>query len=497
MALTMRRFPELSLEDHRYAMRYAGVELGRLEFKIVLEKKGVLIRVHVLDFTSRGFGVSLSSQDVDGQGIKAGDLLHLVSDIPELRKASFPCTVAYLVRLNDAEIQIGLQRNFHRTPSQGLLEMRKTPRMPLPAALGLVVTTPHPLLFGHVSRMRLVDVNLGMGYCLETDDPFFLGYEGAEIALYFPFPNCTDQLVSGQINWLQPLDSRRIRIGVQTWDMPFDLYQSICRYLLNMHVFTPGLLREAGFIVRHVKQDLRIRQVGNLREYAAVLELRAEASGKPEADSVAMDLSDMSRPSDSHSRIIAAWWGERLIGGLTLFFEADNPRKRWGMEIVDVCIASDYRGTDVLQGLMEHAIKSFLLSDRHYLQIHCDSDEMEFYLQLGFRQPSPEWQKTIGLEWKPNMLVLEREDILRGRGIHLLAWSAVYGSLMKILMRKKLIRLTARQYCAVTLKAWLIPLVQSAAEKKIRKAYQDHLRVLRNRLPWPPPTQPDWRPLPR
>jgi hypothetical protein len=502
--------PETHEVDHgelRYALRYAGSELAQLEFKLYRDNQGAGLPAQVYDFTSRGFAIRLPSGIESESMPHVGENVTLVYAIPDKAAWHFTCTVAHsrsdtFTDSPDGVI-LGLRRTFNRSGQQGLMEMRQVPRFALPTSLGLIATSLHPLLYGHQTRLRLVDVNLGMGYCLETEDPLFLVTEGSPLQLHFTLPGMRSADIQGKVTWVQIADKHRLRLGLQTFDMPFELYQALCRLLLHSQVLSPSLLREAGFYVRHVREDIRFRQASRLEDYAAILMLRhacrLDSRPKVGKEDGPSSPESMALESDGHSRILTAWHGDRLIGTMALFFPqtlaagsdfsdcVKQGAKAFALpmltdciEMRQLCIADDFRGTDVLQGLFEQSMKAFLLSDRAWFLTAAPEEQVGFYLGMGLKHLGEAESLSHAYGRKVHILCLHREDIWQRRGISLWMWVLTYGELAEYARKRGVLRASRWLKFRLYLRLCLRPLAQHFFGQRLLKAYRHHLAELRH-----------------
>ena len=183
-----------------------------------------------------------------------------------------------------------------------------------------------------------------------------------------------------RVAWIHATEANHVRFGVACVDMPWDLHNGICDYLLFSRQWTPGRLRQAGFLARQVKGRLRFRSVKTMDDYAEVLYLRRDAyvgAGKKSKDT---RPEDMASRLDGQSRILMAWHQDKLVGSLTFTPSLHAKMRYWKavaafsgrkypvaippkaslIEVSRLCIDEEYRGTDLLQGLFEHGAKHFL-----------------------------------------------------------------------------------------------------------------------------------------
>lgn len=462
MNQTPRMHPHRAQGDTRYAMRYAGEELAKMDFRIRMEGSVQEAAVLVVDFTGRGFGVRLSNQAPIQP--KAGDRVDLMLYLQGQRISLFPCVTAYRGQSANQDVALGFKRLFGRHSQTGLLESRQSPRIVLPAFLGLRASMQHPLLFGHVTRFRLIDVNLGMGYCLETDDSLFLGLEGDEVRLRFDLPGGKEWNAQARISWVQPMHSRQLRIGAQIWDLPYAAYQIMIRLFLYSDAITPGQLQEAGFFVRHIPQDFQIRQVTDPKGYAALLHLRQEVHSKREQGQAVEPAEHFAFASDADGRLLAAWHGGRAIGSVAL--ERSATESAPCMEAKHFCVNRDFRGTDVLEALLRKVLKTFLYSDCCTLRIPKAEALESICRDFGFQEDREHW-------------LLGKQAALQSQGLTWQAWLMNYGSVALDLWKRRRLELSPWRLLSLRLGLLARPWLRRRLDQSHHAAYRRHLSAWR------------------
>jgi hypothetical protein len=389
--------------------------------------------------------------------------------------------------------------------SEDLGARRRTVRIVLPPECRLDVKMEMPFGSGHWFSARCHDLNGRMGFRLiahatqaiaKSPPPLEMG---TLVGLRLSLPGFESRGALAKLAWVDDLEARSPwQCGVETLDLPYPLYQRLCRHLLGSPALSPKILATAGFPLNALKEGIRFRSAHSLEDYAHILNLRRDALA--EAGHLPHDAAPESQvlPEDGRSRLITAWHGRKLVGSVALAFplaqgegagdslnwQAEQPNTPGhepiledgpAVEIGGLCLAPDYRGTDVLQGLIEHALKAFLLSDRDRLVISARASWTAPLKRMGFRKMA----RRLGHDGLLPLLVLERKALIRGTGIHPFVWNLVMGGPVEWMASKNMLTLTVSERIRMIGLRWLAPFASRWAEWEIKKAFQKHLAALR------------------
>jgi predicted GNAT family N-acyltransferase len=256
---------------------------------------------------------------------------------------------------------------------------------------------------------------------------------------------------------------------------------------------------------------LRFRSVRSMEDYAEVLGLRREAyvgAGKRGQDTLP---EDMASPLDGKSRILMALHHDRLVGTLTFTFPTDEgtvldsqtgftgakypvaiPPKANLIEVSRLCIHSEYRGTDVLQGLFEHGLKHFLLSDRHWLLTSAMDELLPMYERIGFRRLGASYKHPRLNNKEHHLIIAFRGTFLAGLGVNILVWNSIFGKLVRYLADHRLLRLSLWERAVIRGKLAFQPLARFLMSRAANRAFRKHLDSLqllqmKSHAPTPPP----------
>jgi predicted GNAT family N-acyltransferase len=521
-----------SPSENRAQDRISHRELGFVAVSL-REPGGHWLSVRLWDFTSISFGVILETPDrawpapagLDGQESPAGGAVEPdpagddAGDAPGLRPGDeilvhlrlspgeeFEtwCQIRNLIPVKEGT-RIGLRRLDVNFPRAIDVDRRAAFRLPLAPSLSLKARVRHPFLYGHWSTLTVSDINRHMGLSFLSPDPAILLFEGMEIRLHFELARHRRSSMLARVTWVQATEADQVRFGVACVDMPWDLHNGISDYLLFSRQWTPGRLRQSGFLARQVKGRLRFRSVKTMGDYAEVLHLRRDAyvgAGKKPKDT---RPEEMASPRDGHSRILMALHNEKLVGTLTFTFPAREeeildseagfpgrkfpvriPPKTSLIEVSRLCIDEEYRGTDLLQGMFEHGVKHFLISDRYWLLTSAVPELLPLYERIGFAKLGASY-KHPGLNHLEHHLILaHRDTFLMGKGMNLLLWNSLFGDLVRHLLDRKLIQVAGPVGLLIRAKLMLGPISKRLLENRAARAFRRHLEYLRRESARPP-----------
>jgi predicted GNAT family N-acyltransferase len=241
-------------------------------------------------------------------------------------------------------------------------------------------------------------------------------------------------------------------------------------------------------------------------DYAEVLYLRRNSyvgAGKKPKET---RPEEMASRLDGHSRILMALHQDKLVGSLTFTFptheeelldsEAGFPGRKFPVrtppktsliEVSRLCIDEEYRGTDLLQGLFEHGVKHFLLSDRYWLLTSAVPELLPLYERIGFAKLGASYKHPSLNNLEHHLIIAHRDTFLMGKGISLLLWNSLFGDLVRHLLDRKLIRIARPYAFLIRAKLLFAPLSKRLLENRSARAFRRHLEFLRRESVRPRP----------
>lgn len=503
-------------EDKRAQDRISQRELGKVAVALRLPT-GEWVSVRLWDFSSIGFGIvhepsptmadpilarngsreSSDSAGASGLSLREGDEVQLRIQVRTEERYEVWCKVRNIGPWRDAT-KIGLRRLDVGFPQAVNLDRRESFRLPLAPSLSLKARIRHPFLYGHWSPILVSDVNKSLGFSFLSQDPSILLFEGMELDIHFELASFRKLPFTGRVTWVHATRENEVKFGVECMDMDWRLQGGLCDYLLFSRSWTPSKLRAAGFRSNEVKGHLRFRTVKSMEDYAEVLHLRRaayiSASKRPEATTA----EEMATPLDGVSRILMATHHGQLVGSLTFTFPSSEdtdldsqmgfpgrkypvhlPPKANMIEVSRLCVHHDYRGTDLLQGMFEHGLKHFLMSDRHWLITSATTDLLPIYERIGFTRLKASYRHPLLNNREHFLIIAHKSAFLWGLGINLLVWNSVFGDLVRYLLDRNLLALPGWTKAIIRAKLLLRPLARRITDSNARNALRKHLESLR------------------
>jgi predicted GNAT family N-acyltransferase len=239
-----------------------------------------------------------------------------------------------------------------------------------------------------------------------------------------------------------------------------------------------------------------------MEDYAEVLYLRRDAyvgvGKKPEGTTP----ESMAGRLDGMSRILMAHHHDTLVGTMTFTYPNSEdtildsqmgfpnqkypvfiPPKSNLIEVSRLCIHQEYRSTDLLQGLFEHGMKHFLMSDRHWLLTSAVSDLLPTYLRIGFKKMGASYKHPALNNQEHHLIMAPREAFLWGKGMNLLVWNTLFGDVIQYLLNRNLVDVTGPERVLIRTQLLFRPLSRCFLDNRANQAFRRHLQALRSAVP--------------
>ncbi|MDB5106314.1 MAG: type pilus assembly PilZ [Fibrobacteres bacterium] len=486
-------------EDKRVQNRFSQRELGSVSVAIRLSEDAWQ-PVRLWDFTSIGFGILYPDEGRDKPQeapYREGDEIGLRIKIEANQEFEVQCEVKNVRRWKNG-FKLGLRRMDLNFPRPVNLERREGFRLPIGPSLSLKARVRHPFIYGHWCAMQASDLNKNMGFSFVSHDESILLFEGMEFPIYFDLASYRQFPMRVRVAWINATSAQEVRFGVECVDLDFRLHNGICDFLLYSRQWTPARLFEAGFRVQQVKGHLRFRSVKTMEDYAEVLYLRRDAyvgAGKRSRETTP---EQMATALDGKSRILMAHHHGRLVGTITFTFPTSEetvldsqagfqggkypvqlPPKANLIEVSRLCVHQEYRGTDVLQGMFEHGLKHFLMSDRHWLLTSAMDELMPIYERIGFKKLKASYKHPQLNNKEHHLIIATRTSFLGGFGINLFVWNSLFGELIQHLISHNLVAISTLEKAFIRAKLLLQPLSRRFLAARSEKAFRQHLETLR------------------
>ncbi len=513
----LSRFP--GLFEHRSQDRISQRELGLVALSIRLPGKQEWQNVKLWDFTSISFGIlfenqpefiswdpepSLSPANTANPAsnslqipLQLGDEIELRIKVTHHQEFQIWCQVKNMLPWKDG-LKIGLRRLDIGFPQAVDTNRREAFRLPLAPALALHARIKHPFIYGYWCQLVVSDVNRNMGLSFLSTDASVLLFEGMELQLHFELAGHRESPMVVRVAWVHATEANHVKFGVDCLDMDWQLHNGICAFLLFSGHWTPSRLREAGFKSQQVKSRLRFRTVKTMEDYAEVLYLRRDAyvgaGKKPDGTTP----ESMAGPLDGLSRILMTHHHGTLVGTMTFTYPVSEetildsqmgfpgqkypvaiPPKANLIEVSRLCIHQEYRNTDLLQGLFEHGMKHFLMSDRHWLLTSAVSDLLPTYQRIGFKKLKASYKHPALNNQEHHMILAPRSAFLWGKGMNLLVWNTLFGDVIEYLLNRNLVTVTGTERLLIRTKLLFRPLLKRFLATRANQAFRLHLQALR------------------
>ncbi|MEO7423710.1 MAG: GNAT family N-acyltransferase [Fibrobacteria bacterium] len=494
---------KFSAEGSRSQERISHRELGMVSVALLLPDKQTWVDVKLWDFTSLSFGIFCTTGNSGTapshplSGLSRGDEIEMRIRISQSQEFRIGCQVKNISPFK-AGVKIGLRRLDLNLPHTIEVERRESLRLPLAPTLALNARIRHPFIYGYWCPLQVSDMNKNMGLSFLSRDPSILIFTGMEMPIHFEMANHRERPMIGRVTWVHASDGNQIKFGVACVDMDWKLHNGICDFLLFSKQWTPGRLREAGFQAKLVKSRLRFRSVKTMSDYSEVLHLRRDtyvAAGKKPPGT---RPEEMAGNLDGQSRILMAHHHDKLVATVSFTFpnsedtildsQAGFPGQKYPIlipprtnliEVSRLCIHEEYRSTDLLQGMFEHGIKHFLLSDRHWLLTSAVADLLPLYLRIGFTKLNASYHHKALNNQEHYLILAHRSTFLYGKGMNLLVWNALFGDLVRHLVNRKLINVPSQANAIIRMKLQLHAFSKWILERKAGGAFRKHLEIMR------------------
>ncbi|MEO6095514.1 MAG: hypothetical protein ABIW76_07510 [Fibrobacteria bacterium] len=512
--------------ENRAHERISQRELGSVLISLRSPGRETWLSVKLWDFSSISFGVlhktektawpapaglqetdALEPKPAAGEpaakdsastpGFKVGDEVEVNIKLPGDQEFRIWCQVKNISGFKGGT-KIGLRRLDINFPQAVDIDRREAFRLPLAPSLALNARVAHPFIFGHWCPLRVSDVNRSMGLSFVSLDASILIFEGMELKIHFEIASHREAPMTARVAWVHATEANEVKFGVACMDMALTLHNGICEFLLFSRLWSPARLRQAGFRSQQVKNRLRFRSVKTMDDYAEVLYLRRDAYVGVGKKPLGTRPEEMAGNLDGQSRIMMAHHQDKLVGTLTFTFptredavldsQAGFPGQKYPVEIppkanlIEVsrlCIHDEYRSTDLLQGMFEHGIKHFLLSDRHWLLTSAVADLLPIYQRIGFYRLKASYKHRALNNQEHHLLLVHRDAFLHGRGMNLLVWNTMFGELIGHLLGRGLIKVPGYVRAIIRFKLLFLPFSKRLLEKRARRAFKKHLDSLR------------------
>lgn len=306
---------------------------------------------------------------------------------------------------------------------------------------------PSPLYFDDWIFLQVHDISsAGMRLVTSLRNKYLL--TGLHLQITFAFPAGGTASVRARIERISIgsyASEDRLIVGVSYTELDNKSRAVIGQYLLQFgDTDAIDSFREAGFISHSILRSVTLGYIRDEPDYRAVLRLRHSANLSAGQLSTSTDkYTDLAEREDSSSRILVAKHKGNIVATLRVRFptredppEADAhagwpaslPRAEQLLECSRLAIDPNFRGGDLLAGLMRYVSLTCLSTDRRYITMSVMRKFVPFYRKAGFTQTElsyhdPRWSEPL------YVMIIDAAEGVRGKGVNPFYWGLMWKDL--------------------------------------------------------------------
>lgn len=306
---------------------------------------------------------------------------------------------------------------------------------------------PNPAKFNDFIYFKVVDVS-SEGLQLATSLRNKLLIPGMILEASISFP------LVGEIRAPVKILNVRIRsignkevlaLGVKLIDTNRTVLETLGQYCLQFGPpTTVSDLKTSGLKVQSTERALEFGFVKTKEDYLEVLALRKRAYSDAGKTQNLTDAEDMGDIYDTKSRIITAKHKSKLVGSARITFHSnedqteyeqflklpsDIPRKTEMLVASRVCTSKEYRGSDLVYGLIRQIYLAAIQANRKYILGGSTDSLLPFYEKLGFRGTGAYFQHGSLNSVREQLLIADVVKVLMGESCSLRTWSKHFSDL--------------------------------------------------------------------
>jgi class 3 adenylate cyclase len=207
-------------------------------------------------------------------------------------------------------------------------------------------------------------------------------------------------------------------------------------------------LKNAGLLVKEIKQNLSIREVKTKSDYDAVLKLRFDGysrAGKVQANVTYKDMGD---GLDHEGLVLAGYLGGQIIASVELRFSKlkklrvaekfefhSHPylRSREFVEINKLVVSPAAQNTDVVVGMFQKIHALTMLNGKPDGLLIAEDRLITLYERLGAKKVGLSYPHPTKTDTNLHLMCIPRETYENGSGINPLAWTTIYSNTQEFL----------------------------------------------------------------
>jgi predicted GNAT family N-acyltransferase len=311
----------------------------------------------------------------------------------------------------------------------------------------LTGVAPNPALFNDLVYFDVVDVSKGgMQLATSTRNKSLIPGMVLESVISFPaIGRLTIRFKIVNIRIRSKNGENSLALGTQIIHSTGNGPETFGQYLLQFGIpVSVRDLRKEGFRVRSTQSAVDFSFVRARSEYNEVLDLRKLAyseAGKFDESEPSAKMGDV---FDAKSKILIARHRGKVVGSLRITFHAPEEKNEYQQyvelpktfpgndEMVvlsRICTHPEYRGSDLLYGLMKQCLLTVLQSKKRYLLGGASDALIPLYVKLGFRRQHIFFRHGALNETKEEIILADAFKILSGTDISASVWNEHYSDL--------------------------------------------------------------------
>jgi predicted GNAT family N-acyltransferase len=263
------------------------------------------------------------------------------------------------------------------------------------------------------------------------------------------------------------------------------LVQTVGQYLMQFGtVQSLKEMQEAGFSIHKISNVVSFSYVRSKEEFDEVLKLRLEAYQQAGKVSDTKTASDMADHFDARSRIVIGYYKSEIVCSARMIFHQVGdtmeqekfvkwpthlPRPDEVLEVMRACTKPDFRGSDLLVGMLRQITITIAQAKKNWIVI-CASDEMVgFYEKIGFKKVDLSYEHTGLNNRVHHVMIANFLDAMAGRTVGPIYWNLVWADSMEYLSQFELVQVDPFMQIRMTIYRWFAPIARFFYTRKIRK----------------------------
>lgn len=202
-------------------------------------------------------------------------------------------------------------------------------------------------------------------------------------------------------------------------------------------------IKESGLQLSQLSKGIEFKYVRTKEEFEQVIELRKIAYGEAGKITSEDNLTDL---YDARSRIIIGLFRGKVVASTRLIFnEIDDqmeheqfitldsrvPRKNDICEITRVCTHPEFRGADLLAGLLKYVALTVAQSGRRYILGSATSKLLGMYLKMGFKNLNIKYSHEALNSEEHFIFLCDITEVAVGKGCSPIVWNLLWSDVVK------------------------------------------------------------------